>query len=254
MADTVEPLYRRYCTYIRSIVQGNNLSSFKQNPAYMDMLEHVSPELGSLYVESIMKLHGLGTSDILSFCERNDRIGSPQVASIHGMMVSPTSLRYIHHACLILNQCVRVGNLTPSIVEVGCGYGGLALAIDQYSSLFNIRVQKYTLIDLDDPSSLQKLYLANHTLSFPLQFESASTYGSAVTGTDNFLVSNYCFSEVSASEQANYLTTLFPKCSNGFILWNHVKIFDIGKNVHIEPEVPLTCPANAQNSNYHVYF
>jgi hypothetical protein len=254
MGETVEPMYRRYCTFIQSLVQGNDLSSFKQNPVYMDILEHVSPELGQRYVESITTLHGLGLSDILPFCKKNDSIGSPKVASIHGMMVSPTSLRYIHHALLILNHCVRVGNLTPSIVEVGCGYGGLALAIDHYSPLFNIHVQKYTLIDLDDPLSLQKLYLGTHTLSFPLQFESASTYGSAVTGTDTFLISNYCFSEVSPSEQAKYLDTLFPKCSNGFLLWNHVKIFDIGKKTHIEPEVPLTCPTNAQNSNYHVYF
>jgi hypothetical protein len=254
MVDTIEPLYQSYCNYTRGIVQVKDLSSFKRNPAYTGMLEHVSPELGDKYFKSIVSLHGLEVSDILAFCKKNDRIGSPLLTSIRGMSVSPSSLRYIQHALLILKHCVRIGNLTPSIVEVGCGYGGLALAIDHFSPMFDILVKKYTMIDLDAPLGLQKLYLSNHTMSFPVYFESASTYGSAVTGNDNFLVSNYCFSEVCSSVQENYLKTLFPKCSNGFLLWNNVKIFDIGKAIQVEPEDPLTCPTDAQHLNYHVYF
>jgi hypothetical protein len=254
MAETIEPLYRRYCAYTRGIVQAKDLSSFKRDPSYTEMLEHVSPELGHRYFETIKSVHGLGDSDILSFCAKNDRIGSPRLASIYGMTVSPSSLRYIHHALLILKHCARIGNRTPSIVEVGCGYGGLALALDHYSRRFDINIKTYTLIDLDDPLGLQKLYLSKHALSFPVRFESASTYGSAVSGTDNVLVSCYCFSEIGSREQQNYLTTLFPKCSNGFLLWNNVKRFDIGKTVHVEPEVPLTCPVDAEHSNYHVYF
>lgn len=254
MYAAIEPTYRNYCVYTRGIVQTNDISSFKRNPAYTEMLEHVSPKLGLKYFETIVESHGLRDSDILSFCERNDSIGSPVLSLIGGMLVSPSSLRYIHHAILILKHCVRIGNLSPSIVELGCGYGGLALAIDHYSGMFNVKVKKYTMIDLDDPIGLQKLYSSNHRHSFPLEFVSASTYGSAVVGNDNFLISNYCFSEVSPREQQNYLRVLFPKCSNGFILWNHVKVFDIGKKIDVEPEVPLTCPIDAQNSNYHVYF
>ena len=215
------------------------------------MLEHVSPALGHQYYDSIVRLHGITDEDILSFCKKNDRIGSPIMYLIHGMMVSPSSLRYIRHALLILNHCVQIGNLTPSLVEVGCGYGGLALAIDHYSHMFGITVNRYTMIDLNDPLSLQKLYVSKQSLSFPVSFESASTYGSNVSGNDNFLISNYCFSEIGPHIQQNYLKILFPKCSNGFILWNNVKVFDIGKQVRIEPEVPMTA---ATNSNYHVYF
>jgi hypothetical protein len=254
MANIIEPMYQAYCGYIRSIVESKDVSSFKGNSAYQGILEHVSSELGHKYLETIVRLHGITRDNIVSFCKRNDAIGSPKLVSIDGMLVSPSSLRYICHALLILSHCVRVKNLTPSIVEVGCGYGGLALAIDSFSSMFGVTVKSYTMIDLDDPLRLQTLYLSNHTCSFPVYFESASTYGSNIKGNDNFLVSNYCFSEVHPQIQQNYLRTLFPKCRNGFLLWNHVKIFDIGKKVLIEQEVPLTCPTNATNSNYHVYF
>lgn len=247
-------MYQAYCGYIRSIVESKDVSSFKGNSAYQGILEHVSSELGHKYLETIVRLHGITRDNIVSFCKRNDAIGSPKLVSIDGMLVSPSSLRYICHALLILSHCVRVKNLTPSMVEVGCGYGGLALAIDSFSSMFGVTVKSYTMIDLDDPLSFQKLYLSHHATSFPIYFESASTYGSNVKGNDNFLISNYCFSEVHSQIQQNYLRTLFPKCCNGFLLWNHVKIFDIGKRVLIEKEVPLTCPTNAINSNYHVYF
>ena len=254
MANIIEPMYQTYCQYIRSIVDSKDLSNFKGNPAYQGILEHVSPELGKKYYESILHSHGLSRDAILSFCKKNDQIGSPKLSLIDGMLLSPSSLRYVCHALLILSHCVRVKNLTPSMVEVGCGYGGLALAIDTFSSMFGVTVKSYTMIDLDDPLSFQKLYLSHHTTSFPIYFESASTYGSNVKGNDNFLISNYCFSEVHSQIQQNYLRTLFPKCCNGFLLWNHVKLFDIGKRVLIEKEVPLTCPTNAVNSNYHVYF
>jgi hypothetical protein len=251
MDNTIETLYRDYCGYVRSIVQANDLTSFKRNPRYTVMLEHVSPELGQQYIDSIVQCHGLRHVDILSYCKKNDRIGSPILHSIQDMLVSPSSLRYIRHALLILNHCVSVGNLTPSLVEIGCGYGGLALAIDHYSSMFGVSVKNYTMIDLDDPLSLQKLYVSKQVFSFPISFESANTYGSRIEGSDNFLISNYCFSEVAPYVQQNYLKTLFPKCSNGFILWNNVGVFDIGKQVRTEPEVPMTTNTN---TNFHVYF
>jgi hypothetical protein len=251
MDNTIETLYRGYCEYVRGIVRTGDLSTFKRDPRYTVMLEHVSPALGHQYYDSIARLHGLPDEEILSFCKKNDRIGSPVTFSVQGMSVSPSSLRYIRHALLILSHCVQIGNLTPSFVELGCGYGGLALAIDHYSPMFGINVKSYTMIDLDDPLALQKLYMSNHTVSFPISFESASTYGSRISGTDNFLISNYCFSEVAPHIQQQYLATLFPKCANGFILWNNVKVFDIGKQVRVEPEVPMTTPAN---TNYHVYF
>lgn len=250
----MDPIYARYCAYVRTIVQKRDLTNFKRRPSYTYMLEHVSPVLGQKYFNELKTTFKMTNADIYSFCVRNDRIGSPMLASYDGLAVSPSSLRYICHAALALSHCQQIGDLNPSFVELGCGYGGLALAIAHYAPMFGVTVKSYTMIDLDEPSALQAEYMNNHKVPFPVSLHRASTYGKDVQGTDNFLLSSYCFSEIEPPNQQEYLRVLFPKCSHGFILWNCCKIFDIGKEITIEPEVPLTCDPNSPNLNYHVYF
>lgn len=250
----MDPTYARYCAYVGTIVETRDLSKFKRRPSYTYMLEHVSPDLGQQYFTLLKTVFNLSNVAIYSFCVRNDRIGSPMLVSYEGLVVSPSSLRYICHAMLALAQCKRVGNLTPSIVELGCGYGGLAVAIAHYAPMFGITVQSYAMIDLDEPSALQMEYMSNQLVPFPVSYHRASTYGKDIEGSDNFFLSSYCFSEIEPPNQQEYLRVLFPKCSHGFILWNCCKIFDIGKEITVEPEVPLTCDPNSTNLNYHVYF
>jgi hypothetical protein len=234
-------------------VASGNLSNFKSNPAYGAILEHVNYDQGYLYLSAAKARYGISDADIAAFCTKNDRIGSPRMDTYDRVWTSPTSLRYIYHALMILEHCKSVGNMNPNIVEVGCGYGGLALAIDHFKSVFGVQVASYTMVDLDEPSGLQKLYMAQTPTSFPIVFERAATYGANVSGTDNFLVSNYCFSEIPSSEQQGYLRVLFPKCSHGFITWNMIKVYDIGKDVTLELESPLTC-GMSPNLNYYVRF
>jgi hypothetical protein len=209
----------------------------------------VSAEQGQQYLDTIRRHFRISDEDILSFCQKNDSLGSPATSRYGDLTASPTSLRYILHALLILQQCQACGQKTPSIVEVGAGYGGLALAVDYFSPRFGITVTAYTMIDLKNPNELQKAYISNHTLRFPVAFVNSEKYGEEITGIDNFLVSAYCFSEISSDHQKKYLETLFPKCSHGFIVWNHIPIYDIGKVVRAEIEYPLTGLLN-----HYVYF
>jgi len=253
MSGESDAIYVRYTQYVQSILRSVNISEFKRNPAYTYMLEHVPIDVGQQYLDSI-RASDVSIDDIAAYCSKNDRIGSPRVAQYGNLVASPTSLRYIRHALLILDHCRKTGTLNPSFVEVGCGYGGLALAIDHFSQRYGVTVKSYTMVDLEYPSKLQRLYMSNHVTSFPVTFKRADTFGSDINGKDNFLISCYCFSEISAVDQRNYVNTLFPKCSHGFILWNHIKLYDFGKQVTIEPEVPLTCPSNSETPNYHVRF
>jgi hypothetical protein len=253
MSGENDGTYVRYTQYIRSILQNMNISEFKRNLAYTYMLEHVSPALGQQYL-AIIRASGVSTDEIAGYCSKNDRVGSPVLFRYGELNVSPSSLRYICHALLILGHCKRIGVLSPSLVEVGCGYGGLALAIDHFSSSFGVTVKSYTMIDLEAPSNLQKVYLSSHSTLFPISFKHADAHGSDVDGTNNFLISCYCFSEISSLDQQKYVATLFPKCSHGFILWNNIKLYDFGKQVTVEEETPLTSSPLSPHPNIHVYF
>lgn len=233
----MEDIYAVYAEYAATC----SLDDFKSHPKYTPMLEHVSPDQGIQYF-NLLKSH-MTHADISEFCKLNDAIGNPNRHIIPelSMRVSGTSLRYLFHAWIILTNRPD----SSPIIELGCGYGGLCLAIDFLSKKLNRTIPSYTCIDLDAPLSLQKRYLSNFDLSFPVQFVASSTYGSGIEGSDNFLVSSYCFSEISDMYQKKYIETLFPKVSHGFIAWNNIPLYDFGKpGIRSEPERPMTGPVN----------
>jgi hypothetical protein len=173
----------------------------------------------------------------------NDSFGSPVKYKISELMqpVSPSSLRYLYHAFLI----VEYMQPNSSIVELGCGYGGLCLAVHFVSKLLKKPVKSYSLIDLDSAIRLQSEYLSKFTLTFPITFHSSTTYGNTITGDDNFLVSAYCFSELGETNRNKYQEVLFSKVQSGFIVWNSIPVYNFGKNIiKEEDEYPKTASAN----------
>ena len=237
--------YSEYENFISSIVECGDFKNFKSNPLYTSILEHVSPEFGRQYLYLIRAMFSIPDELIREFGLMNDLHGMPTKVAYDGnIYISPTSLRYIFHSLLILRNMKSHRLSSVDIVEVGCGYGGLALAIYYFSKLVGIKVTSYTMIDLDGPSSLQKRYLEMFNIGMNISYNSASTYGKDLNGDNYFLISNYCFSEIDSYHQKQYLTILFPKCSHGFITWNHIDVYDIGKNVTVETEFPLTGSKN----------
>jgi hypothetical protein len=138
-------------------------------------------------------------------------------------------------------------------VEIGGGYGGLALAIDYLAKKYGIleSVKSYTIIDLSAPNKLQEEVLDQYTLSFPVKFVDAATYGKDISTQNTFLISNYAFSSFSEAIRKGYQTELFSKVSHGFMAWNFIKTYDFGFELRVEDEVPLTGPAE---TNRYVYF
>jgi hypothetical protein len=49
--------------------------------------------------------------------------------------------------------------------------------------------------------------------------------------------------------QKQYIATLFPKVSHGFMAWNNIPLYNFGFETKSETEVPLTGPVNK-----YVYF
>jgi hypothetical protein len=240
-------MYTKYIDFVEKTVTGGDLSSFKSSDIYRDILEHCSPKFGNMYYEMLRNQYGLSNETILTFCSLNDKLGSPIKYTIGSLPnpVSPASLLYLHHAMRTLDHIESLGLDDIDIVEVGCGYGGYAFALDYVSKLRGISIQSYSCIDLDAPLKLQELYINQCNLSFPVYFHSASTYGKNVTGNNLFFVSIYCFSEIEKHHQIGYIRSLLHKTPHGLLIWNHVPLFDIEKQlILVESETPCTGPGN----------
>jgi len=242
--------YRTYQNAISSCLNQDNMGNFKSNPSYTEILEHVSHQDGVNYYNLIKSEFSLSDDVILNFCTLNDSIGTPTKYAIPGLneRVSPTSLRYVYHACLILDYIRSLKLVRVNIVEVGAGYGGLALCMNYFNT--NNVIESYSCVDLPEAGRLQATYLSKFSVNFPLKFVDSSTYGSTVEGENLFLISNYCFSEISPQHRNGYSVTLIPKIKHGFMAWNFINVYDFGKTLtHVEDERPQT-----GNTNKFVYF
>jgi hypothetical protein len=120
-----------------------------------------------------------------------------------------------------------------------------------FAPKYGVSINSYTICDLTDIIQLQEIYLnlANPTLK--VDFVDANRFGENVTRENMFIISNYCFSEISSEFQSNYIQKLFPKVEHGFMVWNFIPIYNFGFTTHVTPEVPDT---GGDNINKYVYF
>jgi len=137
------------------------------------------------------------------------------------------------------------------IVELGGGYGGLCLAVHYFASKYNVRIKSYTIVDLTNPIKLQELYISKVNPSLKVSYVDANTYGENISQKDMFLISNYCFSEISSEHQKQYVEKLFPKVSHGFITWNFIPVYNFKQDLKVEAEYPQT---STSGNNKYVYF
>ena len=249
-------MYNNYINFVKNVVQNNNLNNFKSNNYYRDILEHLSKNQGDEYLFYIKNNTIVSLEDIIEFCSLNDKIGNPLkdqfIIDGKELLTSPSNFRYIFHSFHILKYFETLGK-EINIIEVGGGYGGLCLAISFFSKYFNLKIKNYNIIDLDDIIQLQSLYLSNHNLNFNTNFHSSNSYGITIENIDNnFLISNYCFSEIENIHQEKYREILFPKITHGFLVWNHISLYNFGFEYRIEDEYPQT--DTMYKMNKYVYF
>lgn len=239
-----EDIYSEYSNYVTSILASNNLSNFKSNPSYTYMLEHVSKEKGQEYYDLIKGDFKISDLTIIEFCNKNDTIGGTILEEYSFGSCSPSSLRYIYQALLILLYAKSLKKKTLKIIEIGGGYGGLSLALHFFSSSYEIEIESYSMIDLTSPLALQKLYLSNLMPITKFTFHDAQTFGNDIVGDDYFLVSCYSLGEISIENQDKYFNILLPKVSNGFLIWNTFPYADFGRETIYQQERPLTGQVN----------
>jgi hypothetical protein len=238
-----------YEYFIEGITTTKNLVNFKTHPNYTYVLEHVTPAQGCQYLLHIGRKTDLTEEEIGAFCILNDSVGNPKTAYFGFMEGSPSSLRYILHAHLILTHLKSLNLPSNDLVEIGGGYGGLALAIYHFAKRYDVSIHSYTIIDLPCVTKLQDLYMSSVMPSANVITVDATTYGASISKRDMFLISNYCYSGLSKDHQEKYRTTLFSKVSHGFMTWNHIPIHNFGFSYRDEEEYPKT-----DQHNRYVYF
>lgn len=243
---SIESVYVNLCNYVDNI---NNINDFKSNNTFRSILEHVSHEQGVQYLNFIKSLTTMTENDITQYCTLNDMIGGGNKYDYGFITTSPSNFRYILHSHLILTHMRNIKLDNINLVEVGGGYGGLCLALNYMSNIYNIKITSYNIVDLPAMSKLQQQYLEKHSLNFPINIYSAFDYGKNIPINNMFLISNYCFSEISKENQNMYIKYLFPNVSHGFMVWNHIPLYNFGFEYNEEKEYPLT-----GSLNKYVYF
>ena len=212
-------MYDKYIEYINSIKDIKN-TNFKSNEEYNNILEHVSYEIGLEYLKLIKKNHSYIDNNLIKkYIILNDKYGKPKKYTYFfdpesSFESSPTSLRYIYHSLEILKYYKT--KKEKNIVEIGCGYGGLFLAINFFSNVLNIKINNYFLIDLENTTKLINMYLMEHSNIINIKYitKKANNYGSDIDLNELFLISNYCFTEIDSMSRNNYIENLFTKINS----------------------------------------
>lgn len=249
--------YTSYINFLKTLVNVDiTKSTFKSEEAYTAILEHVSAPLGQQYLAIIQSApYNMSDADIRQFVEFNDRIGAPSKSDFIGkngttIRCSPSSLRYILHALIILRELAA--KRARNIVEIGGGYGGLCIAIHYFANMVGLAIDSYSIIDLPEVNVLISKYIQACKPEIKYKLYDANNFGADVEGRDLFLISNYCFTEIGESLRQNYTKSLIPKVQDGFMIWQ-TGLIDLGYSLPLEKtyeeENPQTSP---HAKNYYV--
>ena len=217
----------RYLRLINERAIANDSSSlwntFKTNPDYTWVLEHVSIPLARRYAAAIAHQRcdeWLFAPPFPAHYRRNNLVGGPRTLPFEDVgNVSTTIVRYLKVVC---DLTTLFGSLNGfSVAEIGVGYGGLPqVMISTYE-----RLGSYMLIDLPPVERLASKYL-HHTL--PVEHEpppirrfhaDATPPPLPASGLD-LLISNYAFSEQTEAVQLDYLERVVRHAKRGYLTIN----------------------------------
>jgi hypothetical protein len=189
-------------------------SRFKQEPAYRQILEHVSYETGLEYIEKLKCPIENVLLKIDEFKE-NDFYGQPDLFEYGELgKLSPTTIRYIKNSYDILNYFKDIE--IKNIVEIGGGYGGLCKVISSV-----IDYDNYVMFDLLEVNRLIEKYISK----FPKIRDKVQAFTlDQLEEIDNIdlLISNYAFSELSKDLQIEYYEKVICKTDNFYITFNPI--------------------------------
>ena len=225
-------------------------STFKRNPIYKRVLEHVDEKQGREYLDVISEYSILTPDDWRNFA-KNDNYGGTcrYTYDISGekFTLSPTTIRYAKVLCDLLTL-YDTENI-KHIAEIGIGYGGQCRLIRA-----KIPDAEYTLIDLPEVVGLAEKFLSHYD-----ECKENIRYidGGHIYVNDEYdlVISNYAFSELRREVQDMYIEKVISKSKRGYITWNFLSYkflggYSVDELLKIIPgsqrieERPFTCQDN----------
>jgi hypothetical protein len=212
--ENVAANYIRACA--DAATSDRSFATFKKDPRYTPILEHVSVRNGALYLAEIKKDAEVFSE--IEFLKGNDSLGSPQLCMYDEEVgyISPSTLRYIfvltHLHSLFEFDAVGQWNIT----EIGGGYGGQCKLIHDFFGF-----KSYTLFDLEEANMLSAKYL--DALGVPDTRQLSLDDIEDFQGAD-LLISNFALAELNADVQEQYLEQVVQHCKNGYVTYNQPRI------------------------------
>ena len=232
-------------------ISEGKIPDWKRNPHVTYMLEHESHDAARAYIKYLREC-GISDVELQRLAELNDMYGTATISDFLGIRTSPSSIRYIRHAYDACQEILKM-NLSPvTMIEVGGGYGGLALITFEMAKLLGVNLEKYVIYDLPGVQQLQKYYLGLHGVT-TVEWRSCTLYGSdtasdVAEGKNLYLVSHYCMGEIPGPQRAAYLGNLLPVVRGAFFAWNNGSVADFdGWNGQ-----KTICPEDPDTSGGHV--
>lgn len=237
-----------YPDFCRLAAKNESLfNTFRSNPKYTAILEHVTQNEGNVYLDLIKKTN----PDILSNINKyktNELVGSPNKFHFDIGYLSPTTIRYIKVLTDLISEFGSLDGL--DIVEIGCGYGGQAKII---MDTFNIK--SYTLIDLEPVLKLTEKYLDAVNVDMT-KIKLITMDKLTDSAKYDLFISNYAYSECNKEIQLKYFEKVLSKSEKGYLTANFINNFfnldyltltelkNMINNVKLIEEQPKTHPNN----------
>lgn len=240
-----------YVAFIeRALADPSIFQYFKQSPIYQQILEHTTEEQGRQYLDIIADKtpHFL---DMLDKFSVNDLVGGANIVRFSDRCsMSPSTLRYTKVAS-DLWMLFADGLQGAHVAEIGVGYGGQRLVLDQL-----YRFRSYDMFDLPPVLGLVSKYIESHLLQSSYQTKTLNTHDG--DKEYDLVISNYAFSELPAVVQRMYIEKVLKKAARGYLTMNSGRadsVFSKGKmslqeiqtlipNTRILDETPYSAPGN----------
>ena len=222
IADKTPYVYAAY----EAALSDEAFATFKQNPHYQQVLEHMTKEDGQRILDYLYKLRDTQTNLLMSNFTTvnqklhiNDQFGSPNLVSYNNnyriKSISPSTVRYIK--VLIDLEKLNLILSQSKIVEIGGGYGGQATVLWDWNNSL-----EFTMIDLKEALALQRKYLGNTIPNAKVDYISPTETEFLRESKFDLVISNYAFSECNREIQTQYIQDVIKNCKHGYITWNFI--------------------------------